>query len=146
MGVGDGPPMISAIERTVGRPYCGIAPDGARVLDEHSASYRVLADHARGDLDSYFHRNQRIHLMIVDMAGNAVLSQLYRNLNDQVRRVRYMANLSQQRWDTAIQEHEDILAALTARNVEKLKALLADHLAHKLTVVSQALASKAAEG
>jgi len=40
-------PMISAIERTVGRPYCGIAPDGARVLDEHSASYRVLADHAR---------------------------------------------------------------------------------------------------
>ncbi len=40
-------PMIAAIEAAVKRPYAGVAPDGSRVLDEHSASYRVLADHAR---------------------------------------------------------------------------------------------------
>jgi alanyl-tRNA synthetase len=40
-------PMLAAIERTVGRPYAGVAPDGSRLLDEHSASFRVLADHAR---------------------------------------------------------------------------------------------------
>ena len=40
-------PMIAAIETTVGRPYAAIAPDGRRVTGAHSASYRVLADHAR---------------------------------------------------------------------------------------------------
>ncbi len=40
-------PMLATIERTVGRPYAGGAADGSRVLDEHSASFRVLADHAR---------------------------------------------------------------------------------------------------
>jgi DNA-binding GntR family transcriptional regulator len=137
--------VMGALEALAGELACIHAKD-EQITELRATHFEMLADHARGDLDSYFHRNQRIHLMIIDMADNAVLSQLYRNLNDQVRRVRYMANLSQQRWDTAIQEHEDILAALTARDAEKLKALLADHLAHKLTVVSQALASKAAEG
>ena len=40
-------PMLATIERIVGRPYAGVAPDGLRQLDEHSASFRVLADHAR---------------------------------------------------------------------------------------------------
>ncbi|HPV76644.1 MAG TPA: alanine--tRNA ligase [Gemmatimonadaceae bacterium] len=40
-------PMMAAIEATVQRPYAGVAPDGSRLLDAHSASYRVLADHAR---------------------------------------------------------------------------------------------------
>jgi alanyl-tRNA synthetase len=40
-------PMISAIERTVGRSYADVAPDGSRLLGPHSASFRVLADHAR---------------------------------------------------------------------------------------------------
>ncbi|MDZ7581629.1 MAG: alanine--tRNA ligase-related protein [Deltaproteobacteria bacterium] len=40
-------PMIAAIESTVGRPYAEVAPDGGRLLGAHSASFRVLADHAR---------------------------------------------------------------------------------------------------
>ncbi|MEP7381459.1 MAG: alanine--tRNA ligase [Gemmatimonadota bacterium] len=40
-------PMLAAIEATVGRPYADVAPDGGRLLGPHSASYRVLADHAR---------------------------------------------------------------------------------------------------
>ncbi len=40
-------PMLAAIERTVHRPYADVAPDGTRILGGHSASFRVLADHAR---------------------------------------------------------------------------------------------------
>jgi DNA-binding GntR family transcriptional regulator len=46
-----------------------------------------------------------------------------------------MANLSKERWDEAVREHEEILAALTARDVTRLKRLLQDHLAHKLASV-----------
>lgn len=136
--------VMGALEALAGELACAMASDAA-IAELRATHFEMLADHARGDLDNYFQHNQRIHLMIIDMAGNTVLSQLYRNLNDQVRRVRYMANLSQTRWDAAIREHEAILAALMARDAPRLKALLADHLAHKLTVVSLALAGGAAD-
>ncbi|MBC7895220.1 MAG: alanine--tRNA ligase [Cytophagaceae bacterium] len=40
-------PLLEAIERVVGRPYAPKDANGRWVLDEHSASYRVLGDHAR---------------------------------------------------------------------------------------------------
>ena len=78
----------------------------------------MLAYHARGDLAGYFKFNQAIHLKIVKYSGNAVLYNIYRQLNGNVRRARYMANLSKERWDAAVREHDEILAALSARDVE----------------------------
>ncbi len=130
--------VMGVLEALAGELACANASDTA-IAEIRATHYEMLADHARRDLDSYFKRNQAVHLMIIDAAGNPVLSQLYRSLNDQVRRVRYMANLSQSRWDQAIAEHNDIMDALGKRDATRLKVMLADHLAHKLTVVSQAL-------
>ncbi|HEX9390955.1 MAG TPA: GntR family transcriptional regulator [Usitatibacteraceae bacterium] len=135
--------VMGALEALAGELACAKAGDAA-IAEIRATHYEMLADHARRDLDTYFKHNQAVHLMIIDAAGNPVLSQLYRSLNDQVRRVRYMANLSQARWDKAIAEHNDIMAALDQRDAGRLKAMLADHLAHKLTVLSQTLAATAA--
>jgi DNA-binding GntR family transcriptional regulator len=70
-----------------------------------------------------------------------VLSQTYRLLNDQVRRVRYQANMNRARWDQAIAEHEEILEALMARDAVRLKVRLANHLANKMGVVAKSLAA-----
>ena len=134
--------VMGTLEAHAGQLACEHASDGA-IAEIRATHYEMLADHARGDLDAYFKRNQAVHLLIIDAAGNPVLSQLYRSLNDQVRRVRYMANLSQSRWDQAIAEHNEIMDALGKRDATRLKAMLADHLAHKLTVVSQTLATVA---
>jgi DNA-binding GntR family transcriptional regulator len=104
----------------------------------------MLAYHARGDLAGYFKFNQAIHLKIVKYAGNAVLYNAYRQLNGAMQRARYMANLSQERWDAAVREHEEILAALSARDVKRIRALLSDHLAHKLASVLAALPARQA--
>ena len=136
--------VMGALEALAGELVCAntnASASDAAIAEIRATHYEMLADHARRDLDSYFKRNQAVHLMIIDAAGNPVLSQLYRSLNDQVRRVRYMANLSQARWDQAIAEHNDIMDALGKRDATRLKAMLADHLAHKLTVVSQTLAA-----
>jgi DNA-binding GntR family transcriptional regulator len=132
--------VMGALEGLAGELACANASDET-VAEIRATHYEMLADHARKDRDSYFNRNQAIHLMIIDAGGNALLSQLYRSLNDQVRRVRYMANFTQARWDQAIAEHNEILSALEKRDAKRLQFLLADHLAHKLKVVSQALAS-----
>jgi DNA-binding GntR family transcriptional regulator len=104
----------------------------------------MLAYHARGDLAGYFKFNQAIHLKIVKYSGNAVLYNTYRHMNGAMQRARYMANLSKERWMDAVREHEEILAALSARDVKRIRRLLADHLAHKLASALDALPARTA--
>ena len=75
----------------------------------------------------------------MELSGNEVLASVYRGLNANVRRARYMANLSQERWNNAIKEHQQILDALVARDGARLQKLLSDHLANKLVLVMEVL-------
>ena len=130
--------VMSALEALAGELACRSATD-AQINEIRALHYEMLAYHARGDLAGYFKFNQAIHLKLVKYSGNAVLYNIYRQLNGNVRRARYLANLSQERWDAAVREHDEILAALAARDVKRIKALLSDHLAHKLASVLAAL-------
>ena len=130
--------VMGALEAYAGEIACARATD-AEINEIRALHFEMLADRAREDHQSYFARNQAIHFRIIDCARNEVLSQTYRVLNDRVRRVRYQANVNRQRWDQAIAEHEEILAALVARDAARLKRQLAGHLANKLGAVSRAL-------
>jgi DNA-binding GntR family transcriptional regulator len=130
--------VMGALEALAGELACRSASD-AQINEIRALHYEMLAYHARGDLAGYFKFNQAIHLKIVKYSGNAVLYNVYRQMNGNVRRARYMANLSKERWDAAVREHDEILAALGARDVKRIKALLSDHLAHKLASVLAAL-------
>jgi DNA-binding GntR family transcriptional regulator len=131
--------VMGTLEALAGEFCCRNATD-AQLNEIRALHYEMLACHARGDLAAYFKFNQAIHLKIVKYSGNAVLFNTYRQLNANVRRARYMANLSRERWDAAIREHNEILAALSARDIERLKPLLSDHLAQKLAGVLAGLA------
>ncbi|MSQ64535.1 MAG: GntR family transcriptional regulator [Betaproteobacteria bacterium] len=126
--------VMGALEALAGEFACMNATE-AQINEIRALHYEMLAHHARGDLAGYFKFNQAIHLKIVKYSGNAVLFNAYRQMNGNVRRARYMANLSQERWDAAVREHGAILAALSARDVKRIKGLLSDHLAHKLSSV-----------
>jgi len=123
--------VMGALEALAGELACAQATE-AQLNEIRALHYEMLAYHARGDLAGYFKFNQAIHLKIVKYSGNTVLFNTYRQLNSNVRRARYMANLSKERWDAAVREHGEILAALGARDVEKIRVLLADHLANKV--------------
>jgi DNA-binding GntR family transcriptional regulator len=134
--------VMGALEGLAGELACRHA-SRERIAEIGALHQEMLAMHARGDLAGYFRYNQAIHLSIVEASGNAVLANTYRQLNANVRRARYMANLSKERWDEAVREHEEILAALASRDVPKLTRLLRDHLVNKLASVLAA-AEKAA--
>ena len=135
--------VMGALESLAGELVCTRASD-ERIAEIRALHYEMLAMHARRDLAGYFRYNQAIHLKIVEASGNPVLAHTYRQLNANVKRVRYMANLSPERWDAAVKDHEAILAALAARDSARLKELLRDHLSAKLATVLAALASPAA--
>jgi DNA-binding GntR family transcriptional regulator len=132
--------VMGALEALAGELACRTATD-AQINEIRALHYEMLAYHARGDLAGYFKFNQAIHLKLVKYSGNAVLFNIYRQMNGNVRRARYMANLSKERWDAAVREHDEILAALSARDVKRLKVLLSDHLAQKLASVLAALSA-----
>jgi len=132
--------VMGALEALAGELACLNATE-AQIKEIRALHYEMLAYHARGDLAGYFKFNQAIHLKLAKYSGNAVLFNVYRQMNGNVRRARYMANLSKERWDAAVREHDEILAALSARDVKRIKALLSDHLAHKLSSVLAELRS-----
>ena len=135
--------LLGALEALAGELACANASD-ADIAEIRGLHYQMLAHHARGELAAYFRCNQQIHLRLVECAGNATLANTYRALNGHVRRARYMANLSPERWDHAVEEHEKILDALIRRDSALLPALLRSHLNNKMLVVLEALDQQAA--
>ncbi len=135
--------VLGALEALAGELACANASD-ADIAEIRALHYQMLAYHARGELAQYFRCNQQIHLRLVECAGNAALANTYRALNGHVRRARYMANLSRERWDHAVEEHEKILDAVIRRDSILLPQLLRSHLSNKMQVVLEALGQQAA--
>lgn len=128
--------VVSALEALAGQLACarGTDEEFARIREMHQ---EMRLCHARRDLDAYFALNQRIHEAIVECARNQALARIYRMLAVRIRRPRYIANFSAQRWDDAMREHEEILEALLRRDGHSTKSLLATHLNNKLAVIEE---------
>ena len=136
--------VLGALEALAGDLACRNATEDD-IAEIRALHYHMLAHHARGELAPYFRYNQQIHIKLMECAGNATLAQVYSGLNAHVKRARYLANLSRERWDKAVKEHEDMLDALVKRDGARLQMLLRDHLANKLVLVMEALSAPRAE-
>lgn len=95
------------------------------------------------DLKTYFSANQRFHERLVDAAHNETLASHYHQLAGRVRRARYRANLSHERWAQSVEEHRQIIAALETRDGETLGRVLRAHIDHKFETVRDAMQREA---
>ena len=100
-----------------------------------SAAPRRFGLNAEVDLAGYFACNQAIHEAINRAAGNQHLTEMYELISNRVRRARYLANHSPERWAEAMCEHDAILDALKQRDGARCNALLRAHLEHKLYTI-----------
>ena len=111
----------------------------ARIRNWHAA---MLKHFAVRDLAGYFALNEKIHDAIFAAARNETLSAQYRQLAARVRRVRYVAKMSDRLWTKSVGEHEQMVAALEARDGRRLAAVLKRHLATKQRTVRVWLAKQ----
>jgi DNA-binding GntR family transcriptional regulator len=135
-GIADTFKVIGALEALAGVLAC------KRVEEDDVAEIRVLhyqmaLHQTRGELREYFKLNQRIHERLVELSGNAVLIETHKQLGGRIRRQRFVANRSGQRWEQAMQEHEQMLEALAARDGQRLAELLRRHLDNKLAAAER---------
>ena len=123
-------PIMGALESVAGELACRHITD-AEIAEIRAMHGQMAEHHARGDLDSYFQLNQRIHEAIMTATRNATLKRIYLGLAGRVRQARKAANVAHGRWDEAMNEHKEILSALARRDGETLAALLRAHLFNK---------------
>jgi len=131
-------PVLAALEALSGELAC------ANILDEEIAEIRMYHDEMVRHFDDrnrmeYFRTNQKIHHAIIKAAGNATLEAQHHALAARVRRARYTANISEDRWKQAVEEHEIIIHALEARDAVRLSDILKRHLQNKFETVRRQL-------
>ena len=124
--------VMGGLEALAGRLACERISDPAFAEIER-LHHEMYGHYLRRDLHGYFACNQAIHDRIVGAADNAALSATYAGFAGRLRRVRYSANLddNRDRWGEAMREHEEILDALRRRAGAELGDILVRHLRNK---------------
>lgn len=132
--------LIGALEAFGGELACQrIGDDEVRQIK--ALTFQMLACHARRDLPAYYEINRTIHDRINRAARNAQLAQTYGTLNRRIQNLRFRSNFDDDKWARAAREHEQMVAALEARDGTTLAALLREHLRHKCAAVLEGIRS-----
>jgi DNA-binding GntR family transcriptional regulator len=120
--------VIALLEEHAGREACKASDaEIAAILDLHA---QMRGHFERRERPEYFRLNQEIHNAIVRAAGNPTLAVLHGILRTRMRRLRYIGNQSPENWSAAMAEHDAFIAALRARDGERLGRLMREHLAN----------------
>lgn len=131
-------PIMGALESLSGELACRHITDD-EVADIRALHRQMAEHHARGDLYSYFCLNQRIHEAIMTATRNPTLARIYFGLAGRVRHARKAANVSAERWNEAMEEHRQMLAALESRDGETLASVLRRHLINKQEALKESV-------
>ncbi|WP_077033718.1 GntR family transcriptional regulator [Pelomonas sp. KK5] len=111
-----------------------------RITDKELAElralhYEMLACYTREDLSGYYRINAQIHDLINEAAKNPLLTKTFRSINARIQNLRFRTNQDGAKWKQAVKEHEQMIAALEARDSAAMRALMLEHLAHKRDTV-----------
>lgn len=104
--------------------------------------YEMMASYARRDLSTYYKLNLRIHHLINQAASNPVLSKLFSQVNARIEALRFRSNQDGLKWEKAVEEHQEMLDALKARNPARMRKIMITHVQNKRDVVVQMLSSE----
>ncbi|MDW4497133.1 GntR family transcriptional regulator [Sulfitobacter sp. D35] len=131
-------PVIAALEQLAGEQACNyLDPEELAAIEGRHAE--MLAAYAARDRQEYFHANQDIHQALIRAARNPILENHHKLLAARVRRARFMANLSEDRWAQAIAEHESMMEKLRQRDGKALGRIMKRHMMNKHAAHMKAL-------
>jgi DNA-binding GntR family transcriptional regulator len=138
-------PIMGMLEALAGELACQrLTPRDLAELESMHAE--MIGHFEREDWIAYSKLNRAIHEKHFAIAGNESLAALYQQLMVRIHAVRFVARKTRARWAEAVADHEQMMAALRAKNGPALATILRDHLRHKADVVHEALRQLDATG
>ena len=125
--VSDSLVVLKSMEELAGRLACAEAPEEG--IENVRALHRAMLEHyAARDRLAYFKVNQAIHSAIVALSGNATLAWTHEVIQARMKHIRFIGNAEAHKWAGAVEEHEEMIRALLARDGDRLAAVLGLHL------------------
>jgi DNA-binding GntR family transcriptional regulator len=118
----------------------------AQLAEIRAQHYEMLAAFTRRDLPTYYRLNALIHTHINAAAANRVLTQTWANANARLQALRFRSNFDEAKWARAVQEHEQMIELLAARDAAGMRALMVAHLLHKRDAVLELLRTARPDG
>jgi DNA-binding GntR family transcriptional regulator len=131
-------PVLGALEALAGELACAnIDKDTiARIQGTH----RQMVDRFHiGDKQLYNDLNRAIHDSIFETADNKTLSETYNMLQARLRSLFFVTPKAPPQWAAAVEDHEQMMAALEARDGAQFAAIARRHIRHKADVMRLAL-------
>lgn len=133
--------IIGALEGLSGELACKrITAD--EIAEIKALNDRMVACFQRNDLIRLFKIDQEIHRRIVNASRNKVLRDVYTSLNLRMRRARYIGARKDARQRQLVDDHIEMIKALTARDAGRIGRVMRQHIRNKWTVVREARLSE----
>jgi DNA-binding GntR family transcriptional regulator len=126
--------VLTAIESLAGRLACRNATD-AQIADVRRLHDEMMALYAARNRPEYYRRNQAIHTAFAQLSDNGVLLSTHQTIQARLKRIRFLGNEDPAVWASAVREHEEMIAALEARDEARLAAVIGSHLERTLVRV-----------
>jgi DNA-binding GntR family transcriptional regulator len=121
--------VLGAIETLAGQLACARASD-TQIAEVRHLHDEMMAFYAAKNRLEYYKRNQAIHAAIARLSGNEFLAATHEAIQVRLRRIRFIGNREPDKWAGAVAEHEEMIAALEARDAVRLTVTIAHHLEH----------------
>ncbi|WEX12001.1 GntR family transcriptional regulator [Chelativorans sp. AA-79] len=119
--------LIRSMEELAARLACAAASD-EQIAQLRALHNQMTAHYRAGERMEYYKLNQQIHSSIVALADNPHLAAFHEILQARLKRVRFIGHEGPQKWAAAMAEHDEIMAALEARDADRLAGALGRHL------------------
>jgi DNA-binding GntR family transcriptional regulator len=129
-------PIMASLESLAGELACKYATraDIAHVQTLHDQMLKAYRAKHEGH---YLRLNRLIHEAIFDIAGNETLAGMYRQILTRIHSYRFVVRKSEASWKNAVEEHEQIMEALAARDKRRLPRLLRNHILGTTTEIAE---------
>jgi DNA-binding GntR family transcriptional regulator len=126
--------VVAGLEGTAAELACRSVTDG-EIADIAAKHARMVEAWRREDNVAYFNLNREIHEAIMAASRNATLQGIYATLSGRIQRARYAAHKTSEQWKRAVDEHEEMLRLLRARDGEALAAVMRNHIRGKAELI-----------
>ncbi len=130
--------VIAELEALAGTRVCETATD-AQIAEIQLIHDRMLGFYRARERLPYYKLNQQIHSMIVSASGNVTLAEMHGLLQSRMKRIRFVGNSAPEKWQGAVEEHEEMYAALVRRDGPALAEVLRRHIRNTWNRVSEAI-------
>lgn len=119
--------VLTALETLAARLACRNA-SAAQIERLRTVHEDMMGYYRAGNRLEYYWRNQAIHTGLAETSGNALLATLHATIQGRLKRIRFIGNEEPEGWAAAVTEHEEMIAALEARDEARLATVVTRHL------------------